>query len=296
MSLKKSIGFFLFSGVIVLTHARLLNPFTLMFGKSDRKLLTTTKKPRIEHSELIISGSTEFFTHNWKKRKSTSSENDNSIEKECELEIINDLDNPILLCWIGEDGKLHHFHPIFDNSIKDNSVCNNHLEYTEVGHAFICLKQTKTLPKYMRDVHDDMFICCFTPKNAKEKSTITLSKEQKRRRMFLRGSKHEISVTITKQPLTHNSDVIIDNTNKPYLSKLIAGFTVHYEHDVFTSVPHLEETILADFTAVVKLLPQQACVRLQATTPLWINKSITYGTVNNPVVGENVICVHCVSM
>lgn len=70
----------------------------------------------------------------------------------CEMLVINELREPVLFCWVDHGGELHHFAPINDGSIQDNSVSNRHLETTSVGHSFVCFRRSDKLPSSLSEV------------------------------------------------------------------------------------------------------------------------------------------------
>jgi hypothetical protein len=261
-----------------------------MFGKSDRNL-----NPRFlrgdfkdgDTKDLVIFGSGEFKTKNWQKRKTVNPSSTDGEEEtesnECELEVINDLNEPVLLCWVTEKGELKHYHPIFDKSIRDGSVTNNHLEYTHVGHCFVCIKQTTILPKLLKNIKDDNFLFIYTSSEKRTKSVLTLSAQRKR----LWSKSTTLRVAHQVLPLSHANNDIISSVDKVYLTRMMHGFTVHYEPDVFECTPNFEETLNKDLCVVNRLLPVSARERLQKDTHMWINKAITYGTVSAPVVGTS---------
>ena len=59
----------------------------------------------------------------------------------CQVVIINNLGRPFIFCWVDGTGKLYHYYPIQDNSIRDGSVSNSHTEYAYVHHTFVGMLQ-----------------------------------------------------------------------------------------------------------------------------------------------------------
>jgi hypothetical protein len=91
-------------------------------------------------------------------------------------------------------------------------------------------------------------------------------------------------------PVESEAD-IIDSTTKPYHIRMIHGFKIFFEPNVFSAVPGFEAAITADIEQLVCLLPAAACAKLQTDTPIYINQSLTYGTLRCPVVGTG-CCYH----
>ena len=70
------------------------------------------------------------------------------------------------MCWIDHTGKLVHYVPVSDGSIKDGSVSNKHVEFAHTYHAFICIRQTKDMASFLSDVTDkvgDSGGACYLP-------------------------------------------------------------------------------------------------------------------------------------
>jgi hypothetical protein len=74
--------------------------------------------------------------------KDEDGSDDKEKDSACELELINTSGQTLVFCWIGSDGSLHHYYSVQpEGAIKDGSVAHSHVEYTHVGHSFICLRQ-----------------------------------------------------------------------------------------------------------------------------------------------------------
>lgn len=228
------------------------------------------------------------------------SKNDEEFDEEmgfskCELEIINDLDEVIVFCWVNHTGKLYHFYPINDRSIKDGSVSNAHVEMTHVSHAFVGLKQRSKRPTHLSNVNKEVrivvnivekkpptlffgkdFIFLCKPTLGGVKQTVRLSKSGKRS-----GSGVEVTF---KREILESANEVIDTSSKHYDITNVCGFTVNFEPGVFEMNPELKEALIQDLSEVCRLLPEAACGKLQASTPFWINQSITYGPKRKPIV------------
>lgn len=145
MSKSNNLGLILFSSFIVLSLA---TKHGLMFGA-----MHSLKGSESKNADFIIRDSRSFRSGEWRKIFSTDVEGENT---KCEIEICNDLGSTILFCWVANDGKLCHYYPINDGSIKDGSVSNEHVEITCVSHAFVAIRQTGYRPVYLQDVKDEV--------------------------------------------------------------------------------------------------------------------------------------------
>jgi hypothetical protein len=265
------------------------------------KFIKDRSKPAVENheegddenvdGEIITPDSSCFSRESWRKKVSKRPEGEGSIA--CELEIVNDLDECVLLCWVTDKGDLKHYRPLNDKSIRDSSVSIVHVEYTSVGDHFVCIRNIQNLPTSMRTIPASAFVFSYTPRKAGLRHTITLSKGSKRRKVSsLRGREQlgSYDVALSTAPVESAGEVI-DSSAKVYESRVLCGFTVRYEPGVFEEVDGFESAIAADIAQLTCLLPEGACRKLQEDTPIYINKSLTYGTTKAPVVARG-CCYH----
>jgi hypothetical protein len=86
-------------------------------------------------------------------------------------------------------------------------------------------------------------------------------------------------------------NAVIDTSKKEYIRHDISGFICYCEPGVFEEVSTLLEILTLDLEMLRKLLPPHSCQLLQQSTPIWIDKKITFGTVDSPCVGKT-MCFH----
>lgn len=323
MNTSNRFGIFLFSSVIIVGVANIFNPINNFFHNNkihsnimiNNKLRSSSTTSTTEdEGELIIYDSTNYHLGLWKLKCSSSN---NSKGNDCELEIINELDEEIILCWVDHQGRLHHYRQINDNSIKDNSVNNHHVEYTFTKDHFVCYRITKSIssgshtntqvvPIYVKDIPECDFILSYTPLKAKIKHTLTISKYKQSKQLFSflntilsKPSSSSLLTIIQSNKIsvsTHYSflptnDEIIDSSMKKYQVCNICGFQIFYEENVFEQVIDFKTNFTEDLTKLIELLPSNACKRLQTSTCIYLNMSLTYGTIHNPVVARG-CCYH----
>ena len=184
-----------------------------------------------------------FFRVRWRNDIKFSSmvyQNELS-EAKCEMEIINNFDETVLVCWIDPQGTLRNFYPINDGSIKDGSVSNKHCEFTFRNHSFVVIRQSIPLPQKVKDIKKENFLLAYTPLKAKHRHFITVSKSSPS------SGRNIIDVALESSPIESDEDnQLIVTANKEYLCKSICGFLVNYEPDVFDSCPTLEAGITVD--------------------------------------------------
>jgi hypothetical protein len=111
MPTEKSIvfGILVFSGLVIMTGSSrirggLKNWVSKLFKSNDHKQNGSS-------GDFVIRGNTRNFReHKWKNFVSVDEEKD---DMECELEIKNDLEETLLLCWITAEGKTTENKPIW---------------------------------------------------------------------------------------------------------------------------------------------------------------------------------------
>jgi hypothetical protein len=252
------------------------------------------------HGELVTLDNV-MEAENW---RSTASQTGNENEDtECELTIINELDQPIYLCWVDDNGNLRGLRPINDKSIRDKSVSNHHTEYSYTGHCFVCLVHRETrsnskfsssssvsptlsFPHHIREVPNESLVFVYRPRQAKSKHTITL-RPKMLKSFSLRAKNHlNVKVDLICERMTQDDLDVVDSTTKEYVSLYVHGFELRCEPKVFDEVEGFECTFGGDLQTLVELLPPGACDELRKSTPIYINKSISFGKKSKPVVGR----------
>ena len=285
MNVHKQFGIFLFGSVVILSVARIRFPFRDMYLRSGSVPLQSENNiPESENDELIHRNLPSFSSGKWRLRHSSFEQR--SDKDSCVLVVVNDIDEPVLLCWVDQAGVLRHFNKVNDRSIRDNSVSNVHGEYTYTGDHFVCIRCSDVLPSTLNDISEMHFIFSYTPSKAATTHTITLSKDSKR----LRGAQDSIQLDLQCTPVEDKGEVI-DSSNKVYDKRAMCGFTVYHEPGVFEDIPGFESAFTADIAKLSCLLPTAACSLLKAHTPIYINKALTYGTTKNPIIATS-CCYH----
>ena len=286
------LGLLLFSGTVSLALGRHLNiRLGWLFNRRDEK------NQQHKTGEFVINGKSRHFTNgDWKEFVST--EEGEQRDEECEIEVVNNLKESLLFCWVDYAGKLHHFHQINDNSIKDGSVSNRHVEFASTHHAFLCLRTSPSsssssygssgignadVPTFLSEVSDDQFVFIYKPTLTSFRHCITISNSRR-----VLGTHCHAHIACTKMK---SKSPVIDTSKKVYICGKICDFIVYYEPDVFDTLPSLRQILTEDLKKVNQLLPSKARKHLQRSTPLWLNRTITFGTVDEPVVG-NTCCFH----
>lgn len=264
-----------------------IHPFlpNYMFRKELLRRSTPSPTPTKDSSYELISRSTKSkLPAFWKKSYSIDMSCDG--DSECEIEVINALEESVLFCWVDHAGCLHHFYVINDRSIPDKSVSNIHKEYAQAGHAFICLRKLNSHPRKLSDVPEDALLFHFKPLKEKMKYSVQLINERKRKWLF---EKQAVSVLVTSSQL--ETEEIIDTSAKEYDDFVIHGFQVKCERELFALVPEVHAALVEDLSMAVDLLPAQACCKLQMSTPFYVNKELIYGPKASPIIGDS-MCFH----
>ena len=203
---------------------------------------------------------------------------DDDEETACEVEVTNNSGESLVFCWVGQDGKLHHFYSIHAaGAIKDGSVSNKHVEHTHTGHSFICLRRqhaSQAATSTMRDVDADDVVFVYRPALAGHRHMLDVGPSP-------------AAVRLTSEKL--DTDVI-DTSQKEYSRRIVAGWTLCFE-EAALSDDGARRMLEGDMEECQRLLPASVARYLQATTRIIVNKSISYGPRHRPVVGRGA-CFH----
>lgn len=271
----------------------------------DSKLSTQSKtlsfsKPQtdIDASEFgeMVTRENLHQREDW--RSSFSIMGRENLDSECELSIINELEEPVYLCWIDGEGNLRGMRPINDKSIRDNSVSNQHTEYCYAGHAFVCLVQRhmvsthtdgsgpNAFPQHITDVSNEALVFRYKPCKAKSKHIITLIPNNRKGFSLRTRNVLDFKVKLECRLMSVDDMDVVDTTSKEYVPIYMHGFEIRCEPQVFEEVEGLESIFNHDLETLVSLLPPGACEELRRSTPIYINKSIRFGKKNKPIEGK----------
>ena len=149
-----NLGLLMFACVAVVFVSSSKLSFLKNFFKSHQK---TSKRKRVfkpaKCGDLLLKNDIKFNKNLWKYMCSSSI---NNIE--CEIDVINDTNETITLCWVDSNGKLCHYYPLNDNSIEDGSVSNIHHETTLTNHLFLFMKSNvPSLPTHISNVDSKVY-------------------------------------------------------------------------------------------------------------------------------------------
>lgn len=156
----------------------------------------------------------------------------------CELEVVNELSEECVFCWVDEQGGLHGFHPIDNGSIRDGSVSNRHSESTFAGHCFIGIRRSIKIPRSLQEVRRADLIFLYK-----------LTRGGNRHILRLTRSFAGVRAILDSEALPASDDKI-DNSDKVYLLTDICGFRVHYEPGVFEACPLFKKAFEEDLQYV----------------------------------------------
>lgn len=274
------LGVVLFASIALLVAGKSYSP---LFVDMKRTFLRRRRSVQDDAGELISSPTRD--DRSWRSKYSQDVEG----MGQCVLEIINELNEVLIVCWIDFDGNLKNYYNINDRSIRDGSVQNRHMEYTYPHHSFICLRKSKgTRPRHLRDVKHEDIIFHYTPTvgNGRHRMTVGLRAPS----LLSRHRTPTITVSLEFEPKDEDDEVIA-TSDKVYEPLFINGFKLFCEPGVFDVTPGLEEGLCADIAMLTKLLPPSAKSLLQDGTSIYLNTTLRYGTKKRPVDGTS-MCYH----
>jgi len=243
--------------------------------RSTKKIAPSEKRPK--SGLLLTKGSKEFNSQDWRNSILEHQLSSEEIigDSSCEIEFVNCLDNPFVLCWINESGQLYHFYRVNDNSIVDGSVSNSHVEFTVVNDSFVCFTTpTGDMPKFASQISNEDFLLFYKSKRGASRHIVKLHK----------GSNGGVLCDV--DCIAIEADSIIDTSDKEYIVETLCGFQVYCEPGVFEKNSKLLELLTDDLICLNRLIPTSILHKLQRDTHIWLNHEITFGTTKAPVIGS----------
>jgi len=238
---------------------------------------------------------------------------------------------PLLLCWVSENGKLHHYYQLDPTSLDDDVAFEeisastvisdgDHIEHTRGGHSF-CLAYLqddgeRQEARRLQELSDlSAIIGGYRPygNDSDQLHLVTIGKGIVDNPCCgpprLRGRRHKVTFVRDdcdgEDSHYSNSDLewIVtarvatvdktpyDTTTKFYELKIISGWPVYAEPNWFDGDLTLKERLADDLEQVCKILPSHAVEHLKMNCSIWVNKSIMYGPKSCPVRGR-ACCYH----
>lgn len=224
---------------------------------------------------------------------------------------------PLLLCWVSENGDLHHFYKLPPSSgllgFSDTTVTEgDHIENSCGGHVFCFAhvpenqimeaKRLKSLqdlssivggyrpmPKCQADeVH--LVTISLLGRTSEEKVLCCTSKK-------LRGKRRKVSFVPVPSDIVHGNDdddqgdyewhvnaqtaqidpSPFDTSTKVYELCILGGWPVYAEPNWHKGDLTLEKQLADDLQQVAKILPPHAVEYLKENCPVWVNRSLKFG-------------------
>jgi hypothetical protein len=199
----------------------------------------------------------------------------------------NQTTNPIVLCWVDEDGAPHHFYRLdaTSNNIQQVVTKHDHIEHTKLGHAF-CIYELCS-----DDDDDDDDLEGSTNVESKSRRLIggyrptrlgtdadhpchIITIQKNKRQLRRQRSSFQIKVALgTIDPTP------IDTTNKHYHMYHVSEWPVFCcAHEWNKLDTASKDALELDLQILQQCLPSHAAKALRPNTPLWINTTkLRYG-------------------
>ena len=235
---------------------------------------------------------------------------------------------PLLICWISDDLKLHHFYKLNPSiaGIENPMVCaDDHIENSFSGDAFCFVyvpdeKDTKEIQKSKSLKDTSCIVGGFignppSPSHSSEPLyLVTISNELDADKeeqvaltccnpLFLRiggkrkqtsASKNDNETTkkfLVRQQMAKVDPTPYDTSTKFYERKLLGGWPVYFEPNWHGGDLKIERRLASDLKNAAKILPPHAVAYLRENCPIWINSGIKYGPRACPIKGVG-CCYH----
>lgn len=234
---------------------------------------------------------------------------------------------PLILCWISENGDLHHFYKLTPSAgntgFSDTTVTEgDHIEHTCGGHAFCiaCIPEDQIAEarrlKTLQDTSsiiggyrasqdcDEEQVHLVTIKrgtSGEEDNQCcgpmgNLRRSKRRKVAFVQNEDDDDDDDKNQQwfvntRLAKMDPTPYDTSTKVYELRIMGGWPVYAEPNWFKGDTDLERRLAEDLKEVCKILPNHALDYLRQNCPIWVNSGIKYGPKVCPVKGRG-CCYH----
>jgi len=226
---------------------------------------------------------------------------------------------PLLLSWVAENGKCHHFYTLQPAQVIEGPVTAlDHIENTNLGHSFCIaycgddaekVKEDKSLdPKYVVGGYKPITIGCDENEDSKTYAhLVTISQEPTKTWLCcsknsknLRGSSsssNEIGnefddlCWVVRSQESSVDDKQIKTNHKNYEKTTLGGWPVFLEENWHNGNKELEKRFAEDLACAAKCLPKHASDFLKKNTPVYVNKCFQWGPEVCPIKGRG-LCFH----
>lgn len=216
----------------------------------------------------------------------------------CKVVFRNRLDDTMMLCWMDEKGRPHHFYRLIPTDVVDSEEVTemDRVEHAHTCHVFVlatasdieACRQAKSLDyatilaayrPTQSGIHVVDIELCTPAWDPTDFCRPRLRKRSRRPSVQLRVRTGRFDSTP------------IDTTCKPYTDQIICGWKCKLEADWHGGDKELEKVLHDDLAYATEHLPPHARQRLQTSTIFWINKSLKYGPKACPTKGKG-LCYH----
>jgi hypothetical protein len=233
---------------------------------------------------------------------------------------------PLLLSWVAENGKCHHFYSLKPAEIIEGPVTAlDHIETTKAGHSF-CIACAGG-PAEEDEIRSNgafdpsLVIGGYRPENpppaeSKKKDNtsvqlVTISQRPVKKFKCcsppttgtsgttgnLRGSSEEKGNSfddlcwVVHVQWSEIDSKQINTCDKIYQKITLGGWPVRAEPNWHGGDETLERRLAEDLEMAAKCLPEHCREYLRRTTPIWVNKTFKWGPEVKPITGKG-LCFH----
>lgn len=223
---------------------------------------------------------------------------------------------PLLLSWVAENGKCHHFYSLPPAEIIEGPVTAlDHIENTNVGHSFCiaCVgsKEEEVKIRGNRELDPRFVIGGYRPdkvgiaenNDVQTVQLVTISQRSFKRfrccppsSSSLRGRQEEgndfddLCWSVEAQESEIDSTQI-DTRTKVYEESFLGGWPVRLETDWHGGDETLERRLAEDLEIAARCLPEHCSEYLKKSTPIWVNRFFKWGPEAKPIIGRG-LCFH----
>lgn len=217
---------------------------------------------------------------------------------------------PLLLSWVAENGKCHHFYTLKPAQVLEGPVtARDHIEHTNLGHSFCVayvgddedrvrkegvLDAKHIIGGYRPDVigADDeksyAHLVTISQEPVEQKNWMCCSPSKQH---YLRGTEEvgnefDDLRWVVRATESGVDDKQIQTDTKTYEKSVLGGWPVYLEPNWNDGDKALERRLAEDLERAAKCLPKHASDFLKKNTPVYVNRNFKWGPEVCPIVGR----------
>ena len=144
----------------------------------------------------------------------------------------------IVMCWVGFDGSLHHYRPLYHTSRRQQATTTSkHIENSFIGHTFCLLwdkegwsenGETSNRPVHLKDIPSTDFICLYQLGDCDQESDEDDDGEPLLTLRVINDNKVNVEIGLQEVIKHKDEGEPLSDKHIKYESMTICGFTLYW--------------------------------------------------------------------